>query len=116
MFLSYMAEHRYPRSVQTKLRFKVALVCAAIGLALMFIAVRFQAAEFLMSSPGEHRAGRAYSRIWFTDFDTLVGASQQGSRITIERWATSGSTARTWQFDFSASDAQWAVAPDLSRI
>ena len=44
MFLSYMAEHRYPRSIQTKLRFKVALVCAAIGLVLMFIAVRFQAA------------------------------------------------------------------------
>src|SRR5712692_3306739 len=111
-----MPELQYPRSIQTKLRYKLALACGAMGVVLIVFAARFQSKQFLTALPAEHRAGRAYSRMWFNDLDTLVGASQQGSRLTIERWAGSGSGTNNWQFDFGTADVQWTLARDLSRV
>src|SRR6266404_3627135 len=100
---------------KTKLRFKLAAFVTAIAVVLVFIAVRFQTKEFLVSAPAERRTDRTYSRMWFDNRETLVGAIEQPGKLTIERWAGGGASAKTWEFDLPQT-TQWTTAADLSRL
>ena len=114
-----MSDYREPRLVQvarSTLRYRIAAGCAAIAIVLIFFANRFQISEFLSSAPVENRGGHTYSRLWFDANESLVGVTQQGAKLTVDRWSGGGSGAGSWHFDLSGLDPQWIMAADLSRV
>jgi len=107
-----MGDYRYPELIgtaQTKLRMQIAVICAAVGLALIFIAFKFQTEKYLVASAGEFRA-RHYTHMWFDPSGSLVGVTQRDAALTVERWS-----GETWQVRLTGSgDApQWTITPDL---
>lgn len=98
------------RSSATRLKF--AALTGALGVVLLFTAVKFQTLPYLTSAPIERRNGAKYSRVWIDTQGRLVGAFQQGKRLTIERWG-----GDSWHVDFkSDAPAVWSIAPDFRRI
>jgi hypothetical protein len=97
-----------------KLRYRIAAVCAIAGIVLTFAALRFRTKDYLKLTQIEQRSGPAYSRLWFDGQNVLAGAVQQGTKLSVDRWAAGG--AQSWNAELGASEAKWAVAPDFSRI
>lgn len=103
-------------SGNNKLRFQLAAVCAGIACALLFIAVKFQTKEYLVSTASETRPDRNYTRMWFDRSEGLAGAWLEGNTLTVNRWSIQG-TGATVRYELgSGQPLLWAMAPDFSKL
>ena len=100
-------------SARAKLRFQLAVAALILGMALVFIAYRFQTETHLVTLSAQKR-NEPFERVWFTDQEAAVGARLTGRRLTIHRWAGGGE--RQWNVDLTGEKPQWITSPSLAYV
>ena len=65
---------------------------------------------------------RKFGRLWFAQDGSMIGASAEGTRLTVERYERSGNDSRRWTIELgqavSSSDdqTQWMVDSEAQRM
>jgi uncharacterized membrane protein len=80
-----------------KLRFQMAAGCTALALVAGFIAYRFQTEPYLKAEQVRSSPNEKYPYVWLSSQDALVGATLEGARLTIRRWARGADPEQAWE-------------------
>jgi hypothetical protein len=98
-------------SGNAKVRYQYAAILAAIGATLLFIGIKFNTKDYLIPAKVQRHSEHGFTRIWLDDMGLPVGATLEGSRLSV--WSWSGVTR---EIELGAAAPLWTMAQDLSRM